>query len=118
MNKLVIASLLLAGCFKANIWLKPPGGPIAPGTVNGAFHINLIDIIELSPAIDLNAACGGNAVMIHDSLGVVGGIVNLILGDYFPILSVWNATVNCGAGGGEAPPGPAAPGPDAPPPAG
>lgn len=110
-----IAALALGGCYKANIHLAD--GPGTPGSVNNQLHFNLIGIIEISPAIDLKAACGGGqATTIHDEVSVLGGVINIILGNFVPILSVVTPTVDCG-GAAAAPTGPApeAPAPEAPP---
>jgi hypothetical protein len=119
MNKLILAATLgaaTAGCQKTNIQLHAPGAPATPSTAyNDAFHFSIIGFIELSAPVDVGAACGpGGADSIHEEVSVLGGLVNIILGTYIPVLNVHNATVNCG-GGGMPGPGPG-PGPDAPPP--
>ena len=111
MKHIILASAIaaaLGGCYKANIHMgAAPGVPST--TVNDAYHLSLIGIFELSSPVDLKAACGGSdAAGIHEEVSVVGGIVNLILSTYIPILHVTNPTVMCG-GGGAAPAAPAAP---------
>ncbi len=110
------------GCYNATIHLADGPGVPSP-TASGTFHLNLIDLIEITSPTDLRGACnGGQAVSIDEGLSVLGAVVNLFLSDYFPILSVMNSTVNCGGGGGGgAPVGPPAGPPgagDPPPPAG
>lgn len=105
-----VIAVAAGGCFKTNIHLSASPGVPSP-TVNDAFHLSLIGIFELSPPVDLKAACGGSdAAGIHEEVSVVGGIVNLILGTTIPVLHVHNPTVMCSGGG--------APAPAAPPPAG
>src|SRR5262249_34203249 len=106
MKRILLASAIAAaagGCFKTNIHLSAgPGVPSA--SVNDAFHLSLIGIFELSSPVDLKAACGGSdAAGINEQVSVVGGIVNIILGTFFPILSTMNPTVMCGGGGAPAP---------------
>lgn len=110
--------LLLAGCYQTDILLRPPAGPVSPSPqVDDAFHMNLIDLIEISPPIDVQWACSGGPVAIHEELSFVGGIVDAVLGTVIPILSVWNPTVLCGGGGGPMPPmGGGMPPPPPPPP--
>jgi hypothetical protein len=113
MNKLILAAALatsLVACQKTTYQLRAPSGASSPSAqYNDHFHLSIIGIIELSSPIDLNAACGGNADNVFEQVSVLGGIVNILLGNFIPILHVHNATVNCGAGG--------APAPTAPPPA-
>ena len=96
--------VLLAGCFQADILLRPPAGPVSPSlTAAGNWHVNVIDLFEVTAPTDVAAACGGGAVAIRDELSLPGAIVNIFLGTVIPIVSTWNSTVFCGAGGGYAP---------------
>ncbi len=70
-----------------------------------SLQLNLIDLIEISSPVDINAACGGNAIAIEDSDTIVSGIINIILGEFIPIFSVWDAGVDCAGGAPAAPPG-------------
>lgn len=102
---IVVCALALAGCYKTTYQLKPPGGAARPA--RQYFHLSLINIIEISPPIDLAAECGSPeaAVEIYEGVGVLGAIVNLFLSNFIPILHVHNAAVGC-AGGGLPPPPP------------
>jgi len=91
----------LGGCFKSTIHLADEPGQ--PGTVNDAMHFSLIGIFELSSPVDLKAACGGAPATIHEKVSVVGGVVNIVLGTFFPLLSVMNPSVDCGGGAGAPP---------------
>ena len=110
MTKIILPIVLaasLVACQKTTYQLKAPSGGATPSAqYNDHFHLSIIGIIELSSPVDINAACGGNADNIFEQVSVLGGVVNLILGAFIPILSVHNATVNCGGGGG-GPPAPA-----------
>ena len=108
--------LLLAGCFQTDILLRPPAGPVSPSLTGGSWHINIIDLFEVTAPTDIAAACGGGAVAIRDELSLPGAIVNIFLGTFVPIVSVWNSDVFCGAGGGYGPPSPMGAPPGPPPP--
>lgn len=104
----VLALSFGAGCYKTQYQLTPPAGMARPGPQH--MHLGLLGFIELSSPIDLAAECpGGGAVMIDERVGVLGGIVNIVLGAFIPLLHIHNATVGCGDGGGApeaAPPAP------------
>jgi len=105
MKRLVLASLLLASCYRTRFELAPPVGYATPSPLyTDHFHLSLINIIELSAPVDLNAACGGvQPAAIDENIGVLGGLVNIFTSYLFPILHVHNATVLCPAQGGPPP---------------
>ena len=95
---MVLAAALAGGCYKTQYHLTAP----APVAQMGAekFHLGVIGIIELSSPIDLTGECGGTqAVMVDERVSVLGGVVNMVLGYFVPILHIHNASVGCGAGG-------------------
>jgi len=100
-------ALALGGCYSISFRLQP--GPIVATPspeYDDHFHFNLINLIEISSAVDLNQACGGNVpAAIEEDVGVLGAIANIALSYVIPILSVHNATVMCGVGA----PGPMGP---------
>lgn len=113
MNRAIIlaAALVLgAGCYKTTYRMNPSGADGMPSQeYNHRFHFSVIGLVEISSPVDMARACqGGPVASIDERVSVLGGIVNLVLGTYIPILSVRNATVNCGGGQmGPAPMGPA-----------
>lgn len=120
---LVLTALLAAGCYKTTYLMQPGGGGMPSPAYTDHLHWSIINLIELSQPVNLQEACpGAAATSIDERVGVLGGILNAVLGTYVPILSVHNATVFCGAPAGAIPtfspggPPPAAPPP--PPPAG
>src|SRR5689334_23108703 len=109
MKRIILASALaaatLGGCYHANIHLADGAG--MPGAVNEQFHLSVIGLFELSAPIDLKAACsGGQAVVIHDHMNFIGGLITDIVG----FISVMTPTVDCG--GGSAPAAPTGPAPE------
>jgi hypothetical protein len=109
--------VLAAGCYKTQINLGAGPGTRS-GVVDNNMHLNLLNIVELSSPVDLVAACpGSQAVAIDERLSVLGGIVNIVLGRFIPILSVMNPSVDCAGGGmpGGGMPGGDSPGDDTPP---
>ncbi|HSD87169.1 MAG TPA: hypothetical protein VLB44_06625 [Kofleriaceae bacterium] len=123
---LAVALLASGGCFRTKFQLQPPVPATPSATYDNHFHFNLINLIELSSPVNLQQACGGAPPAgIEEEVGVLGAIVNMVLGTYIPILSVHNATVYCTAGGapmggmpmGPAPMGPPPDGSQPPPPA-
>lgn len=38
----------------------------------------------------------GEATQIQERVSVLGGLVNMVLGNFVPVLSVFNPSVNCG----------------------
>lgn len=107
MKKTIIVLALLAGCYRTRFELQPPVGYATPSPLyNDHFHLSLVNIIELSPPVDLAAACGGAPpAAIDEDVGVLGGIVNIFLSYYLPILHIHNATVLCPAQGAPPPAG-------------
>lgn len=109
MNRIALASAIalasLAGCYKTTYELKPPTMSTPKGE---HFHLGVIGIIELSSPINPAAECGGPdaSVAVNEQVSILGGLVNMVLGTFVPILHVHNATVGCGGGG--APPAPTA----------
>jgi hypothetical protein len=98
MKSIVLASVLassLASCYKTTYELRPP--PLIARPASQHFHLGLIGFIELSSPIVLTSECGGpeQASLIFERVGVLGGVVNLVLGTFIPILHVHNATVGC-----------------------
>jgi hypothetical protein len=92
----------LTGCYKANIHLTD--GPGSPGAIQDQMHFSVIGIFEVSSPIDLRATCpSGGPAVIREQVTVVGGIINLLLGTYLPILSVMNPSVDCAGGGAPTP---------------
>lgn len=123
---LAVALLASGGCFRTKFELQPPIPSTPSAVYDNHFHFNLINLIELSSPVNLQQACNGAPpASIEEEVGILGAIVNMVLGTYIPILSVHNATVNCPAGApmpmggmpmGPAPMGPAPMGPQQPPP--
>lgn len=114
---LVVASL--AGCYRMKFEITPPVPEQPSALVNNNWHFSVIGIIELGK-IDMAAACGGQqASSVETRVGFLAGLVNWVLGTYFPVFQVHNATVNCPVGGAAPPAGgpPAAPAPEGTPPA-
>jgi len=99
-RSLVVGVLVLASCYRTDIQLRAPGGPHVASMVNDQMHLSVIGIVEVSSAIDMADACNGNVDSIHEEVSVVGGIVNLVLGTFVPVLNVHNPTVNCGTAAG------------------
>ena len=98
MTKLVLASLLLAGCYKANIWLQAPSHPNAPShAVHDDFERSLFNVYQLSSPVDLAAACAGEPVGIHEQVTVLGAASNIVLSYFVPLVGTMNTTVLCGA---------------------
>lgn len=84
------------GCFTATIHLDDGASARSP-VVDGAYHINLFDLVEVSSPIDMHAACGGRQpVSIDEGLGFVGGLVNFVMNNIAPVISIMNTSVNCG----------------------
>jgi hypothetical protein len=100
------AMLALGGCYSIRFQMQP--GPVAATPspeYDNHFHINLINLIEISSEVDLQTACGGNVpAAVEEEVGILGAIANIALSYVIPILSVHNATVMCAVGG--APMGP------------
>jgi hypothetical protein len=94
-----VASLASAGCYRTRFDLSPPM-PETPSTqYDNHFHVNVINLIEVSRPVDLQRACmGAPPTAIEEEVGVLGAIVNGLLSYVVPILSVHNATVMCPAG--------------------
>ncbi len=98
MMKLVIASVLVAGCYKANIWLKPPAQPSVPSqAVHDDFEWSLFNVYQLSSPVDLATACADDPVGIHEHVSVLGAVSNGLLSFFVPLLGTVNTTVLCGA---------------------
>jgi len=97
-SALLVAALAVAasGCYKSTIHLAD--GPTTPSPVQDQLHVNLINVVEVSAPVDLRAACPGGAATIREQVGVFGGLVNIVLGTYLPILSVMNPSVDCVSG--------------------
>jgi hypothetical protein len=97
MKRVVLASLLVAGCYRTRFELQPPVGYATPSPLyTDHFHVSLINIIEVSAPVDLAAACGGvPPAAIDEDVGVLGALVNVVTSYVFPILHVHNATVLC-----------------------
>jgi hypothetical protein len=106
MKKLVLAMALLASCYRTRFELQPPVGYAIPSPLyNEHWHLSVLNIIEVSPPVDLGAACGGAyPAAIDESEGVLAGIVNIFTSYFFPIIHFHNATVLCPAQGGPPPP--------------
>jgi len=105
----------LGGCYKAQIHLADGPGTLNP--MSKHYHFSLIGFIEISKQVDLQATCPGGTAVIHDEVDFLGGLVNVVLGTYVPVLEVMTPSVSC-AGGPAAPPpeGGAAPADGPPPP--
>jgi hypothetical protein len=98
--KLALALVLATGCYSSTIHLADSPARARSPAVDEAFHVSLIGVIELSSAIDLAAACPATGpASIDEHLSVLGGIVNLVLGNTIPIFSVMNPSVSCVAPG-------------------
>jgi hypothetical protein len=98
MMKLVLASLLFAGCYKANIWLKAPSHPSMPSQeVHNDFERSLFNVYQLSSPVDLATACAGEPVGIHEQVSVLGAASNIVLSYLVPLVGTMNTTVLCGA---------------------
>jgi hypothetical protein len=107
MKKILLACAVataISGCYKSTIHLADDPG--TPGSVNDAMHFSLIGIFELSSPVDLKAACPGGPAVIHEKVSVLGGVVNLVLNSFFPVLSVMNPSVDCSSGAAPAAPAP------------
>ena len=101
MRKLIIASLLVTGCYKANIWLEAPQHPTTPSqTVHDRFEWSLFNVHQLSSPVDLAAACAGDPEGIHEHVTVLGAVSNGLLGYFVPLLGTMNTTVLCDGAGG------------------
>jgi hypothetical protein len=97
MNKLLLMTCLLAAsCYKAEIQLKGPDQAGMPSAlVNNAYHWSLIGVFEVSDPVNIQAACNGDPASIHEEVSVPGGVINLLLNTFVPILGVFNPTVSC-----------------------
>ena len=95
MNTRLVLISMLTGCFSATVHLAEVPSARSP-TVDDSFHLNLFDLIEVSDAVDLHAACGGQRpVSIGEGLTPLGAVVNVIVSNYLPIFSLMNTSVNC-----------------------
>jgi hypothetical protein len=104
MMKLVLASLLFAGCYKANIWLKAPSHPTMPSqAVHDDFEWSLFNVYQLSSPVDLATACDGGPVRIHEQVTVLGAASNIVLSYVLPLVGTMNTTVLCAARDGVVP---------------
>lgn len=94
------ATVALGACYRTTYLLQPPGQMSAPSPAyDEQMHLSLLGIFELSSPINLQLACNNAPpVAIHEDVGVLGAIVNLVLSSYLPILHVHNATVLCPVG--------------------
>jgi len=100
MMKLVLASLLFAGCYKANIWLKSPSQPTMPSpAVHGDFEWSLFNVYQLSSPVDLATPCAGDPVGIHEQVSALGAAFNIVLSYFVPLLGTMNTTVLCARDG-------------------
>jgi len=107
MKRLVLAlaaATAFTGCYKASIHLKAPQPVTESAAVSNQMHLSLLGVVELSPAVNLDEACAGGTVVIKEQVGFVGGLVNMILGTYIPVLQVMNPTAMCGMATGAAEP--------------
>lgn len=95
---LIVAALASTGCYKASIQLKAPQQTVPSLEVDNNMHVSLIGLFELSKPIALDTACAGGVVAIDERVGFLGGLVNMVLGTYIPVLSVMNPTALCGMG--------------------
>jgi len=87
-----------AGCFSATIHLAEAPVASRSPVVDGSFHFNLLDLIEISDPIDLNAACAGRQPLaIEEGLGPLGALFNLVVGNTIPIVTAMNSSVICEA---------------------
>jgi len=107
MNRVVMIALVVAstGCYRTRYQLAPPVGYATPSPLyTDHFHLSVFNIIELSPPVDLSAACAGvPPAAIDEQIGVLGGLVNIFTSYVVPILHIHNATVLCPAGSGPPP---------------
>jgi hypothetical protein len=92
----LIALFSTAGCYKARIHLKPEPPVMASQVVKNQTHFSVIGIIELSAPVNLETACPGGTVTIKEGITVLGGIINIVLGTFVPVLQVMNKTAMCG----------------------
>lgn len=94
------ATLATGACYRTTYLLQPPGQMSAPSPAyDEQMHLSLLGIFELSSPINLQLACNNAPpVAIHEDVGVLGAIVNIVLSSYLPILHVHNATVLCPVG--------------------
>jgi hypothetical protein len=100
-----LATATLGGCYKATIHVAD--APSSPSPQGFGYHFSVIGIIELSAPVDLRARCPQGPAVIRERETFLGGLVNILLGTYIPVLQVMNDSVDCATGG--APPGEAAP---------
>ena len=95
-----VAALSSAGCYRTRFELAPPQPEVPSGAYNDHFHFSVINIIEVSRPVDLQAACMGQPpTAIEEQVGILGAILNAVMSYFIPILSVHNATVYCPMGG-------------------
>ncbi len=99
MRKLIVALVLVAGCYKANIWLKAPPHQTTPSqAVHDRFEWSLFNVHQLSSPVDLASACAGEPDGIHEHVTVLGVVSNGLLSYFIPLLGTMNTTVLCSPG--------------------
>jgi hypothetical protein len=101
---LAAVAALGTGCYRTRFELAPPQPEQPSGIYNDHFHFSVINIIEVSRPLDLQAACNGAPpTAIEEQVGILGALVNAVLSYFIPIISVHNATIYCPYGGGVQP---------------
>jgi hypothetical protein len=98
-KRLVLAAFIAAigatSCYSATIRLSPEAGARSP-VLDDKMSIHLLNVIPLNGEHNLAAVCpNSTAVAIHDHVTVLGGLINMLLGTYVPVLSVWNSSADC-----------------------
>ena len=108
-KRLVLAAFVAAigatSCYSATIRLSPEAGARSTA-LDGKMSLHLLNIIPLNGEHNLAAACPNSTpVAIHDHLTAFGGVINILLGTYVPVLSVWNSSADCSVSAPQPAPG-------------
>lgn len=102
---LAAVASLATGCYRTRFELSPPQPEQPSSMYNDHFHFSVINIIEVSRPLDLQAACMGTPpTAIEEQVGILGAIVNAVLSYFIPVISVHNATIYCPYNMGGQPP--------------